>query len=116
MTRRFVKRTGFVGMGSIEFKWHAGRRGYLVIEPTVGRADWQEEIATLCGENIPYRAYRHELGLPPLPRESPALSPGAPPSSSAGRGTCPARSSASSMRCGGATIPCRCCPRRRTPA
>ena len=71
MTRRFVKRTGFVGMGSIEFKWHAGRRGYLVIKPTVGRTDWQEEIATLCGENIPYRAYRHELGLPPLPRESP---------------------------------------------
>lgn len=70
MTRRFVKKAAFVGMGSIEFKWHAGRRTFLVIEPTVGRTDWQEEIATLCGENIPYRAYRHECGLPPLPRGS----------------------------------------------
>ena len=61
MTRRFVKRTGFVGMGSIEFKWHAGRRGYLVIEPTVGRTDWQEEIATLCGP------LRREHSVPRLP-------------------------------------------------
>lgn len=75
LTRRFVREAGFVGMGSIEFKWHAGRGEFLVIEPTVGRTDWQEEIAALCGENIPLQAYRHEIGLPPLPRA--ALRPAA---------------------------------------
>jgi D-aspartate ligase len=41
-----------------------------MVEPTVGRTDWQEEIATLCGVNIPLAAYRHELGLPPLSEPS----------------------------------------------
>jgi D-aspartate ligase len=40
----------------------------VIIEPTVGRTDWQEEIATLCGVNIPLDAYRHELDLQALPR------------------------------------------------
>ncbi len=40
-----------------------------MVEPTVGRTDWQEEIATLCGVNIPLAAYRHELGLPAVPDE-----------------------------------------------
>lgn len=64
LTRRFIEHVGFVGMGSLEFKWHETRREFLIVEPTVGRTDWQEEVATLCGENIPLAAYRHELGLP----------------------------------------------------
>jgi D-aspartate ligase len=64
LTRRFIEHTGFEGMGSMEFKWHTARREFLIIEPTVGRTDWQEEVATLCGENIPLAAYRHELCLP----------------------------------------------------
>jgi D-aspartate ligase len=64
MVRRFIDRVGFAGMGSIEFKWHPLRREFLMIEPTVGRTDWQEEIATLCGANIPLAAYHHELGMP----------------------------------------------------
>ena len=32
----------------------------------MGRTDWQEEIATLSGLNLPLIAYRHELGLPAL--------------------------------------------------
>ena len=64
LTRRFIEHVGFAGMGSLEFKWHDTRREFQIVEPTVGRTDWQEEIATLCGENIPLAAYCYELGLP----------------------------------------------------
>jgi hypothetical protein len=37
-----------------------------MIEPTVGRVDWQEEVAAMNGVNIPMAAYRHEIG-PPVP-------------------------------------------------
>jgi len=66
LTCAFADIVGFEGMGSIEFKWDGVRKRFIVIEPTVGRTNWQEEIATLCGMNIPFRAYRHELGLPRL--------------------------------------------------
>lgn len=69
MTRRFAQSVGFAGIGSMEFKWHSGRGEFLAIEPTVGRTDWQEEIATLCGENIALTAYGHALGLQ-LPRST----------------------------------------------
>lgn len=66
LTCAFADLVGFAGTGSIEFKWDGVRKRFIMIEPTVGRTDWQEEIATLCGMNIPFRAYRHELGLPRL--------------------------------------------------
>ncbi|MGF6792104.1 Predicted ATP-dependent carboligase, ATP-grasp superfamily [Paraburkholderia tuberum] len=68
LTRRFAELAGFDGMGSIEYKWDDNYNEFVMVEPTVGRTDWQEEIATLCGVNIPLAAYRHELGLP-LPVE-----------------------------------------------
>jgi D-aspartate ligase len=44
-----------------------------MIEPTVGRIDLQEEVATLHGANIPLAAYLHEIGSPMLrSREDPA--------------------------------------------
>lgn len=66
-TRHFVERVGYRGIGSLEFKRHSRTGRFLIIEPTVGRTDWQEEIATLCGVNIPALAYRAALGgaLPP---------------------------------------------------
>lgn len=66
-TRHFVERVGYRGIGSLEFKRHSRTGRFLIIEPTVGRTDWQEEIATLCGLNIPVLAYRSALGtaLPP---------------------------------------------------
>jgi predicted ATP-grasp superfamily ATP-dependent carboligase len=64
LTRRFIDYAGFFGMGGVEYKWHAAQRRFVIIEPTVGRTDWQEEIATLCGENIPLRAYSEEVGWP----------------------------------------------------
>ena len=68
MTEAFCDAVGYEGMGSVEYKWDSGARRFVIIEPTVGRTDWQEEIATLCGANIPLDAYRHELELPLLAR------------------------------------------------
>jgi D-aspartate ligase len=66
LTEAFFERVSFVGMGGIEFK-RDGRTGqFVMIEPTVGRIDGQEEVATLHGANIPLAAYLHESGSPGL--------------------------------------------------
>ena len=66
LTEAFFERVSFVGMGGIEFK-RDGRTGeFLMIEPTVGRIDLQEEVATLHDANIPLAAYLHEIGSPGL--------------------------------------------------
>ncbi len=67
ITLAFANCVDFAGMGSMEYKWDNHHKRFLMIEPTVGRTDWQEEIATLCGVNIPLAAYRHELELPAAP-------------------------------------------------
>jgi predicted ATP-grasp superfamily ATP-dependent carboligase len=64
LTMAFAERAGFDGMGSMEYKWDENHRRFVMVEPTVGRTDWQEEIATLSGVNLPAAAYRYELGLP----------------------------------------------------
>ena len=69
LTRLFAKRVGYKGIGSLEFKKDRRTGKLLIIEPTVGRIDWQEEIATLCGVNIPLIAYRAETATIAL-RES----------------------------------------------
>jgi predicted ATP-grasp superfamily ATP-dependent carboligase len=63
LTRAFLERVDYSGFGSVEYKWDRIARRFVIIEPTVGRTDWQEEIATLCGVNIPLDAYRYEMGL-----------------------------------------------------
>ncbi len=64
LSRQFIERVGYKGIGGLEFK-RDRRSGRLVItEPTVGRIDWQEEIATLCGINLPLAAYCAETGMP----------------------------------------------------
>jgi D-aspartate ligase len=63
LTRQFTERVGYKGIGSLEFKRDRRNGRLLIIEPTVGRIDWQEEIATLCGVNIPLAAYRAETGI-----------------------------------------------------
>lgn len=67
ITKSFLDLADFSGFGGVEYKWDATARRFVIIEPTVGRTDWQEEIATLSGVNIPLDAYRHEFELPPLP-------------------------------------------------
>jgi D-aspartate ligase len=63
-TQAFVTDSHYHGIGGLEFKRHRRTGQFVVVEPTVGRADWQEEIATLCGMNIPAIAYRTALGEP----------------------------------------------------
>ena len=43
------------------------RSRFVIVEPTIGRTDWQEEIATQCGVNLPLQAYLAECDLPPAP-------------------------------------------------
>jgi D-aspartate ligase len=66
LTEKFLDVSDYQGLGSLEFKWDSQLNRFVIIEPTVGRTDWQEEIATLSGLNLPLIAYRYELGLPAL--------------------------------------------------
>jgi hypothetical protein len=61
LTEAFFDRVSFIGMGGIEFKRNSRTGQFLMIEPTVGRVDGQEEVATLHGLNIPLAAYLHAL-------------------------------------------------------
>jgi predicted ATP-grasp superfamily ATP-dependent carboligase len=71
-TLEFIRRVRYRGLGSMEFKRDRRNQRFVMIEPTVGRTDWQEEIATLCGVNLPLLAYSSALSQP-LPK------PGATP-------------------------------------
>lgn len=73
LTERFFQAVGFQGMGSMEYKRDARDGRFYVVEPTVGRTDFQQEVATINGNNLPYAAYCHECGLP-----TPAARPTAP--------------------------------------
>jgi D-aspartate ligase len=66
LTTAFFDKARFVGMCSMEFKRDRRTGGFVMVEPTVCRTDWQEEVASLHGVNIPLAAYRYELGLPAL--------------------------------------------------
>ncbi|MGD9507053.1 MAG: carboxylate--amine ligase [Geminicoccaceae bacterium] len=64
LTNRFFGSVGMVGLCSMEYKRDRRDGRFYMVEPTVGRTDFQEEIATLNGVNIPLAAYCGELGLP----------------------------------------------------
>ena len=63
LTEAFFRKVGFSGMGAIEYKRDVRTGEFLMIEPTVGRVDRQEEVATLHGVNIPLMAYCHEIDI-----------------------------------------------------
>jgi D-aspartate ligase len=63
-TTQFIRSVAYRGLGSLEFKRDSRTGRFLIIEPTVGRTDWQEEIATLCGVNLPLLTYLAELDAP----------------------------------------------------
>lgn len=69
LTSSFFDAASFVGMGSMEFKRDARTGRFFMIEPTLARVDWQEEVATINGVNIPVAAYLSEIGaeVPPMP-------------------------------------------------
>ncbi len=64
LSRQFIERVGYKGIGGLEFKRDRRSGRFVITEPTVGRIDWQEEIATLCGINLPLAAYCAETGVP----------------------------------------------------
>jgi D-aspartate ligase len=67
LTQRYLSTVGYVGIGGLEFKRDQRSGRFIIVEPTVGRTDWQAEIATLCGVNLPLAAYRTALGQPVEP-------------------------------------------------
>lgn len=66
-TTRFFREAGVMGLASMEYKREVRSGLFFMVEPTVGRTDYQEEVATLNGVNIPLAAYRAEIGLPQCP-------------------------------------------------
>ena len=64
MTARFFQDAGVVGMASMEYKRDARSHEFLMVEPTIGRTDYQEEVATMNGINLPYAAWCCELERP----------------------------------------------------
>ena len=62
LTNAYFEAVGFVGLCSMEYKRDTRDQRFYMVEPTVGRTDYQEEIATLNGVNIPFAAYCGELG------------------------------------------------------
>jgi D-aspartate ligase len=67
LTSRSTTKVKFAGMGGLEFKRNENTGEFLIIEPTVGRTDWQEEVATLSGVNIPMAALAFATGQPVHP-------------------------------------------------
>jgi predicted ATP-grasp superfamily ATP-dependent carboligase len=63
LTSRFFRDAGVVGMAGMEYKRDSRTREFRMVEPTIGRTDYQEEVATLNGINLPHAAYCAELGL-----------------------------------------------------
>lgn len=70
LTTRFFRDAGVTGMAAMEYKRDARTGTFRMVEPTVGRTDYQAEVATLNGINLPYAAYCGALDLSfpaPLP-------------------------------------------------
>jgi D-aspartate ligase len=73
LTCDFFRAVGFVGMGSMEYKRDSRDGRFYMIEPTVARTDFQEEVATLNGVNIPLAAFLHQTGAASIPCKIPGL-------------------------------------------
>lgn len=63
-TSHFFRAAGVIGMASMEYKRDSRSGEWRMVEPTIGRTDYQEEVATLNGVNLPHAAWCAELGLP----------------------------------------------------
>jgi predicted ATP-grasp superfamily ATP-dependent carboligase len=64
LTNRIWQKVGYKGLGSLEFKMRGDSSIPVIMEPTVGRTDFQSEVAVLNGVNIPAVAYCDLAGLP----------------------------------------------------
>ncbi|MEO7071944.1 MAG: FAD-dependent oxidoreductase [Rhodanobacter sp.] len=74
MTTRFFQAAGVIGMASMEFKRDTRSGAFRMVEPTIGRTDYQEEVASLNGVNLPHAAWCSGLGLP-FPAPAPTTRP-----------------------------------------
>lgn len=63
LTRKIWEKVGFRGIGSIEFKIRKGSNSPVIMEPTVGRTNFQNELAVINGVNLPAIAYFSGLQL-----------------------------------------------------
>jgi predicted ATP-grasp superfamily ATP-dependent carboligase len=64
LTTRFFRDVGAIGMAAMEYKRDVRTGKFRAVEPTIGRTDYQAEVATLNGVNLPYAAYCAETGAP----------------------------------------------------
>ena len=69
LSKTIFKRIRYQGLGSIEYKMRKDGTP-VIMEPTVGRTNWQNEIAVINGVNIPVTAYFDTAGIttPPSTR------------------------------------------------
>lgn len=64
LSKKIWKEVNYLGLGSIEFKMRPGTLDPVIMEPTVGRTNYQNEIAVINGFNIPVVAYYNGIGIP----------------------------------------------------
>lgn len=62
LTTEIYHAVGYRGLGSIEYKWAQDGR-LVIMEPTVGRTNYQNEVAVLNGVNLPAIAYYDGMGM-----------------------------------------------------
>lgn len=61
-SRRLIKALGLQGVSEIEYKWHAGKKEYQLIE--INPRHWdQHRLATAVGVNLTEAAYRDFTGM-----------------------------------------------------
>lgn len=67
-TFKVLREAGFHGIGSMEYKFDKRSGRYYIVEPTVCRTDFQEQVAIANGVNIPFLAYCDACGLEVEPK------------------------------------------------
>ena len=66
LTKTIWQKVSFRGLGSIEYKVRKHTNEPVIMEPTVGRTNYQNELAVVNGCNIPMLAYCDLAGIEPL--------------------------------------------------
>ena len=66
LSKIIFEKVKYQGLGSIEYKMRKDGTP-VIMEPTVGRTDWQSEVAVINGVNIPTVAFLDMAGISNLP-------------------------------------------------
>lgn len=70
LSDEIFRKVGYRGLGSIEFKMRLDTDEPVIMEPTVGRTDYQNEVAVINGQDIPTISYYDLAGLGYFPAYS----------------------------------------------